>query len=189
MSSASSLPLGGTGRYLSPLSRLLSLGCLVAVVAMPFLVVGMWALDAPAELYASMVPKPEPHALPPQLDGWQRLVGAGLALIPAAFSMVALVRVRRCFDSFAAGLYFEAGVVAGLRGFAGMTALSCGIGFLLQPVFSGLLSLHNPVGQRFISVGVSSEQIRSLFFAGMVWIIAAVMAKAVALAQENSEFV
>ncbi|NFV78945.1 DUF2975 domain-containing protein [Magnetospirillum aberrantis] len=170
-------------------SRLLSLGCLVAVFVLPVLVVGKWALDDPASLYAAMVPKKGASPLPDLLEPWQRGVGAVLSLVPTALAMVALLRVRRCFDSFAAGLCFDGSVVTGLRGFAGMSALSCAAGMVLQPPLSALLSWQNPAGQRFISIGVGSDQVGTLFFAAMVWIIAAVMAKAVAMARENAEFV
>lgn len=178
-----------SSRRLGRFSRLLSLACLLGVVALPLIVSWQWAQEDPASLYASLVPKMGADPLPERLDPWQRLVGAGLTLIPVAFSMLALLRVRRCFDSFAAGRYFEAAVVDGLRGFAGMTALSCAVGFVLQAPLSALLSWHNAEGHRFISFGIGSEQVRTLFFAATVWIIAAVMARAVALARENAEFV
>jgi hypothetical protein len=52
-----------------------------------------------------------------------------------------------------------------------------------------VLTAGAPAGQRALSLGFGSNELLTLLFAGMVWQIAAVMAKAVALAEENAQFV
>jgi len=46
-----------------------------------------------------------------------------------------------------------------------------------------------PAGPRALSLSLGSNELLTLLFAGMVWQIAAVMARAVALAEENAQFV
>jgi hypothetical protein len=52
-----------------------------------------------------------------------------------------------------------------------------------------VLTAGAPVGQRALALGFGSNELLTLLFAGMVWQIAAIMAKAVALAEENAQFV
>jgi len=52
-----------------------------------------------------------------------------------------------------------------------------------------VLTLGAPAGQRALAMGLGSNELLTLLFAGMVWQISAVMAKAVALAEENAQFV
>jgi hypothetical protein len=52
-----------------------------------------------------------------------------------------------------------------------------------------VLTLGAPAGQRALSLGLGSNELLTLLFAGMVWQIAAVMTRAVALAEENAQFV
>lgn len=174
------------------LSRVLSAGCLLAIVVAPLAVVWLWATADAAALYRSLsgggMAVDAARLLAP-VDPWQRAAGAGLSLIPVGLSMMALARARRCLDRFAGGVCFDPAVVTGLRGFAGWSALSVAVGLVLQAPLSALVSLNNPPGERFVSLGIGSEQIYSLFFAGLVWLIAAVMAQAVTIARENAEFV
>ncbi|CAH2602227.1 conserved membrane protein of unknown function [Rhodovastum atsumiense] len=179
-------------RHVRRLSLLLSLACLVAILALPVLVIGKWATAEPTELYRMVVAAngSAPVAnLPDRLDAWQRVLGVMLAMVPCAFTMLALGHARRCFGLFARGVCFDHRIVSALRGFAGGITLSVGLEFLMQAPLSALLSWHNPVGHRFITFGIGTEPVQSLLFAGAVWIIAAVMASAEALAQENAAFV
>jgi hypothetical protein len=172
-------------------SRLLSLGCLLAIVGLPVLVVGQWALKDAASLFWTTLPRPmgTDVVVPAGIETWQRAAGAFLTLIPVAFTVAALVQARRCFRLFAAGIYFDTRAVIALRGFAGLTALSVAAGFIVQAPLSLVLTCLNPVGQRSITLALGNEQIGTLFFAGLVWVIAAVMASAVSLAEENAKFV
>ncbi|AWK87471.1 DUF2975 domain-containing protein [Azospirillum thermophilum] len=172
-------------------SRLMAAGCLAALVVTPLLVCWWWATADVADLYISVTQGswPAPGRPYPPLDPWQRAAGCLLTLIPVGVTMAGLVRARRCFALFADGVYFDLRVVAGLRGFAGLSALATALGFVVQAPASALLSLQNPAGERFVTLGIGSGQIYPLFFAGMVWLIAAVMAQAVAIARENAEFI
>ena len=54
---------------------------------------------------------------------------------------------------------------------------------------TALLTLNNPPGQRHLSVGIGSDLVFTLFFAGLVWLMAAVIAQGQTLAEENEGFV
>lgn len=60
---------------------------------------------------------------------------------------------------------------------------------LATPVLSLLLTVHAPAGEHVIAAGINSEQVHKLLFVAIFWQIAAVMTRAVNLAEENSQFV
>ena len=76
-----------------------------------------------------------------------------------------------------------------LRGFAAGFFASVVTGFFVAMAISVVLTLGAPAGQRALAVGLGSNELITLLFAGMVWQIAAVMSRAVALAEENAQFV
>ncbi len=61
--------------------------------------------------------------------------------------------------------------------------------FLTTPVLTFLITLGAGPGNYQVSVNFSSTQALTLLFAGIVWQVAAVMTRAVALAEENAQFV
>lgn len=172
-------------------SGALSAACLAGIVVLPLLVAGRWVFAAPDALLISdlsHIGARDPRILGP-VDDWQRLAGAVLQLISLGFALVGLAHARRCFGLFARGSYFDERVVRSLRGFAGMSALSVAAGLVLQAPLTAVVSFHNPPGHRFIEIGLSSQEVYSLFFSATVWLIAAVMSRAVLIARENSQFV
>ncbi|EWS62519.1 hypothetical protein Y695_04255 [Hydrogenophaga sp. T4] len=52
-----------------------------------------------------------------------------------------------------------------------------------------LLTLHNPPGLRHLALGIGSDHLFTFFFAGLVWLMAAVIGQGQALAEENERFV
>jgi len=173
------------------LSRILSFACLVGIVGLPLAVVGHWIFADSGSLLVSDLADIGAHdpRILGSVDPWQRLAGTVLDLIPTGFTIMALIHVRRCFQSFRHGIYFEGHVASALRGFAGMSALSVALGVVLHAPLSAVVSFNNPPGQRFVEIGLSSHEVYALFIAATVWLIAAVMAKAVGIAHENAEFV
>ena len=49
--------------------------------------------------------------------------------------------------------------------------------------------MNNPPGMRHLSVSFGSDQVFTLFFAGMVWLMAAVIGQGQKLAEENASFI
>ena len=169
------------------LSLLLAHTCLAFTVVLPFLVVGYWLIADAAQLaaHAKLAGLQIDHAL----ALWQRQAGAAITLIPLGLLLTGLWHVRRCFLLFADGRYFELQAIHSLRRFAACTCASVVASLFSTPALSVLLTISNAPGQRQLAIGVSSEQLFTLFIAGMVWLIAAVMTHACALAEENAGFV
>jgi hypothetical protein len=61
--------------------------------------------------------------------------------------------------------------------------------FVVQAPITYLISMHNPPGHRFISLGFGSDDVEMLFLAGVTFVIARVMAEARRVAEENAGFV
>jgi hypothetical protein len=120
---------------------------------------------------------------------WQRMLVVALGMVPVCCAAYGLVCAMRCFSGFSQAEYFSVRTVRYLRGFAAGVFASVVAGFLVSMLTSVLLTAGIPAGQRALAVGLGSNELLTLLFAGMVWQIAAVMAKAVALAEENAQFV
>jgi hypothetical protein len=168
------------------LSSLLGFGCLLLAVSMPPFALGVaWfsaetfvrGLNLSATLTAG------------SLSAYQRVVLEVMVLVPTLFESYGLLCARRCFQSFARGEYFNLAVVTGLRGFAAGMFLAVIAALLAHPLASFLLTLFAPAGQHTVSFGVDSGQLLRLLFCGILWQIAAVVGKAIRLAQENAQFV
>lgn len=174
-------------RRIQRLSELLARSCLVLIIGLPIAVVAFWlnadvaGLAVHAHLRELVIEQP--------LALWQRLGGAGITLIPLGLLLAGLWQVRRCFQSFATGHYFELSTVRHLRHFAAWTCASVLASFVATPALSILLTLNNAPGHRQLALSIGSDQLFTLFIAGMVWLIAAVMTHACALAEENAQFI
>ena len=90
---------------------------------------------------------------------------------------------------FAQGQVFTLQATALLGRFAGWVAWAALASMLAGSATSVLLTLNNPPGQRHLSVGIGSDLVFTLFFAGLVWLMAAVIAQGQTLAEENEGFV
>lgn len=120
---------------------------------------------------------------------WQRSLAVLLGLLPVCCASYGLVCAMRCFSGFSQAEYFSLRTVRYLRGFAAGIFASVVAGFLVSMLIGVVLTAGMPTGPRSLAVGLGSNELLTLLFAGMVWQIAAVMAKAVALAEENAQFV
>ena len=177
------MPLSRIRRF----SLLMDRFCLLLIVGAPLIVIGYW-LEADQDLLTS-----NPHlgrlVLQHPIVLWQRLAGAAITLVPLGMVLVGVAHSRGCFRLFAAGRYFVPEVVTHLRRFAAWFGGSVVAGFLVLPLLSVMLTIHNAPGDRQLVIGVNSDLLSTLFISGMVWLIAAVMGHAHALAEENSQFV
>ena len=120
---------------------------------------------------------------------WQSGLAALIGMLPVCAMAYGLLRARPCFLGFVRGDTFSLGTVQHLRGFAvGMFAAA--VAGLLSPVLiSVLLTFGAPPGQRALSLGIGSNEVLMLLFAGIVWQIARVMTQAVELADEHAQIV
>ena len=168
------------------LSRVMVVICHAVAVLLPLGLAAFW-LAAPAELLAAQ------GKVPP---GWlvsfgplERVVGLAISFISLTPLVWGLTGAGLSFRSFAAGDLFGRQATGGLRRF------SLGLLFsaILQPVVMALLSVlmswEAPAGQRQLVLGVSSDTLLVVLFAGMVAIIGWVLAEASVIAEENAQFV
>lgn len=183
---------GAFGAPASPrVSSVLSGICLLLALALPAFVLYNLTVS-PAQVLGERLgisASLTPTSLRFQLAAWQRVAVVALGALPVLCMAFGLTHARRCFQSFSRREYFTLGVVRGLRGLAVGVFLSNVSGLLTVPLLSMLVTLSAPQGHRSITLGLDSTQLLTMLFAGLVWQIATVMAKAVVLAEENSQFV
>ena len=118
-----------------------------------------------------------------------RLLALLCEFFSVGFSMWALWSLRRLFLIYAHGEVFSSGAFRALNNVA--VALFGGViaSFVMQGPISFLLSYPLGPGHRYISLGFGSADLSSLFVAGVVLVIARVMAEARRVAEENAGFV
>jgi hypothetical protein len=168
------------------LSRVMAILCLVTALLLVAAMAYYWlATPAGALLAAASVS----GATPPDI-GWNlRLGGLAISMIPLSALIYGLMQARRCFTEFAGGRIFSMQTVGGLKVFSIAIAVSALLKPLAGAALSLLLSLAVVSGGRTLALTVGSDTLLTLLFAGMVAVIAWVMTDAVALADENAQFV
>lgn len=109
--------------------------------------------------------------------------------VSVGFTMWALWSLRRLFLIYAKGEVFSFGAFRALNNVA--LALFGGVigTFIMQGPISYILSYPLGPGHRYISLGFGSGDVATLFMAGVVLVIARVMAEARRVAEENAGFV
>lgn len=164
--------------------------CAVLAVALPLAVLYQ-LVTTPTEglLLRSGVSLSTVQAAMLEVELWQRILVVGLGMVPVCCASYGLVCAMRCFSGFSQSEYFSLRNVRCLRGFAAGIFASVVAGFFVSMAISVVLTLGAPAGQRALAMGLGSNELITLLFAGMVWQISAVMAKAVALAEENAQFI
>jgi hypothetical protein len=118
-----------------------------------------------------------------------RLMALACALVPFGFSMWALWSLRRLFLLYANGEVFSPGALSALNHVA--LALFGGVvaDFVMQAPISFALTYALGHGHREIDLSFGSGDVSTLFMAGVVLVIARVMAEARRVADENAKFV
>lgn len=169
------------------ISRVMALVCLALIVLLPVALVYYWATTSAPELAAQG--NLQASAIHGPLLQWQRLAGAAVTAVPLVLLLVGVWQAKRCFDLFVQGRVFTAKAVDCLRRFAGWVAAAALAAIVAGAVTSVLLTLNNPPGMRHLSLGISSNHLFTLFFAGLVWLMADVIGQGQALAEENERFV
>lgn len=169
------------------LSRAMVRACWALMLLLPVALAGYWALASHPELAVrGNLPV---GAIQQPLQAWQRLACAVAMAVPLALFVAGLWHAQRCFAQFAKGQVFTDQATGHLRRLAGWVAASALAAMVAGAVVSVLLTLGNAPGSRHLAVGIGSDQVLTLFFAGMVWLIAEVMDQGQRLARENEQFV
>lgn len=174
-------------RHVRRTSRLMVWACWGLIVLLPAALVAYWAV-AGGEQLAGHANLPA-SAIGAPLLPWQRLAGALVMGLPLALLLVGLWQAKRCFEQFAQGRVFTEQATDLLRRFAGWVAAAALAAIVASAATSVLLTLHNPPGMRHLALGIGSNHLFTFFFAGLVWLMAAVIGQGQALAEENERFV
>lgn len=174
-------------RRVRRLSRWMEWACWLLLVLLPLALVFYWATASDAVLAAHA--RLSPQAIQGPITGWQRAASGAVMAIPLGLLLAGVWQARRCFAMFARGQVFTRQATTLLGRFAGWVAWAALASMLAGGLGSVLLTLHNPPGQRQLALGIGSDQVFTLFFAGTVWLMAAVIAQGRSLAEENEGFV
>lgn len=169
------------------ISRFMVMACVALITLLPVTLVWYWATTSAPEL--AVQGNLQPGAIQQPLQVWQRVAAGAVTAVPLALLLMGIWQAKRCFAQFAQGQVFTVQAVDGLRRFAGWVAAAALAAIVAGVVTSVLLTLHNAPGTRQLAVGVSSNQVFTLFFAGLVWLMADVIGQGQALAEENERFV
>ena len=180
-------PADLNSQRLQRVSRFLTQACLVLIVVLPPVYAWFWVTASPDQL-ATRVNLPA-NVIQGPLMVWQRVVGGLISAVPLGLFLAGLWQARKCFDLFAGGQVFTLNAVGALKRFAILAAASFASSLVVSTALSTLLTIRNVPGTRQISIGLSTDQVFALFFAGMVWLMAAVIAQGLHLAEENANFV
>ncbi|HKD22843.1 MAG TPA: DUF2975 domain-containing protein [Rhizomicrobium sp.] len=118
-----------------------------------------------------------------------RLLALVCAFAPTAFTMWALWSLRRLFLLYAEGSVFSAEALEALNHVAVALFAGVVVAFIMQAPISLALTWARGAGHREISLSFGSGDVARLFMAGVVLVIARVMAEARRVADENAKFV
>lgn len=118
-----------------------------------------------------------------------RLMALVAALGPTAFTMWALWSLRRLFLLYAKGEVFSAHALSALNQVAVALFASVIVTFAAGAPISLALTWARGAHHREISLSFGSGDVTTLFIAGVVLVIARVMAEAGRMADENAKFV
>ena len=122
--------------------------------------------------------------------GWEiRLASMAISALPLACLIWGLLRVRRCFEAFAQDHVFTLENVHRLRDFAIAVFASTLLKPLAGAALSILLSWQTYATGKTLVVNFGSDTLLALLFAGLIAVIAWIMAEAMAIADENAQFI
>jgi hypothetical protein len=173
------------------LNALLAIACLVLGIALPAMTL-YGLVTMPAEVWlAKLDVRSSPAGDQPgwRIAQWQSGVALLVGMLPVVGVAYGLLRARLCFRGFVRGESFSLGTVRHLRGLATGMLASAAAALLSPALASVLLTWGAPAGQHALSLGVGTNEVLMLLFAGIVWQIAHVMAQAVELAEEHAQIV
>jgi hypothetical protein len=159
--------------------------CAALALALPLLTVAWLLYDWPASFLQT------PAALAPKgltSSPLRQVAALLLSLLPVLLMARALWCARVCLSALARRDYFSRAPVQALRGFAAW-AFAAGLAGVLVPAAVLLLLTLGGPGPATLSLSLGSQQLFLLVFSALAWQIAAVLARAVVLAEEHAQIV
>lgn len=173
-----------------PLGRLSAVMCVIVAVGGALAELALaWVWLVPTYVEALVVPRLGLGSVPVVLDGWTRLSGFTVSMLPMAVLFYLLHQAYELFDAYRVGDVFTDAAPVRLRRIGlSMVALA-----LLRPITTTLLGIvltvANEPGQSIVSVGVSIDDYMIAAFGGLIVAISHVMVEAKRLADENRQII
>ncbi len=168
-------------------TRAMSRICALLAVGLPS-VTAMYLINGwPSALAAAASSLSVPVRMA-DLAPWRLMVSGALAMLPVLAMGAALWRASLCLSAYARGNYFSLAAVRDLRGFSALMFVA-GVASTAVPTLIVLLLTLGGPGRASLALGISSQHVFLLLFAGVTWRIAAVLAKGVALAEDHAQIV
>lgn len=123
------------------------------------------------------------------LPWWQRTGAILLSSLPLMILAYGLFNLARLFRTYAKQAYFSADAALYLGRTAKMVILWVIARLLCEPLLSVWLTMHNPVGERLITLTCSPGDVMTLFLGACIGLIAHILKKASQIHAENKMFV
>lgn len=120
---------------------------------------------------------------------WQTLGGILLSSIPLMALVSGLNHLRQLFQSYARGEYFSSAAALHLGKVGKAVALWVLLDFVCEPMLSVWVTMHEPVGQRLITLSITAPSFVALFLAACISVIARILWQASEVDSENRTFV
>jgi hypothetical protein len=169
------------------ISRLMYGVCTVATVAIPLLIIGMWAsFEYWGPSHPQFAPIPN---IPDTLDLPTRLLAGAIGLLQASIAVFAVWRLRQLFGLYAQGLIFTTENTRCMRHFAAAVVAFAIAKPITGALLSVVLTMNNPPGQRQLAISAGSSELTTLFIGGVFLIIAWIMDEAREMAEEQAEII
>ncbi len=127
--------------------------------------------------------------LPIVVDQRARLLGAAATLPSVLLGLLAMWHLWRLFGEYHGGRVFALAAQRHLRSFAAAMLASALLAPLLRAAVGVALTWGNPPGQRVLALTLSWNDYTAVLCGAVLLAVAAVMADAVRLAEENEGFV
>jgi hypothetical protein len=168
----------------------LAYACLALAFALPLASLYFLFHDWPNALLAAFAGTASPSQLASlqSLGTVRSIVVVALALVPVALMALSLWHAHLCFIRFSFREYFSREAVLRMWKFAlamFLAAIACTV---VPPLISVALTVGGPQKASLV-VSMGTQHLILFLFAGVVWQLASVLAKAAALAEENAQFV
>lgn len=178
-----------TGQERARIERLSGVMSWVALVFAAFAVITgglvLWFADAQTLLTSAGLQPPSETQAP---DHGLRLALLAVNLPASLLTGYALWRLSAAFRAFSQGDFFGRTGLLALRGFAIALLLSVIVDVVGNTVSSIMLSLWL-TGQGAVAIMFGTTELFAIATAGLFWVIAAILAEAARLEDENRQFV
>lgn len=117
------------------------------------------------------------------------LATAFVAVIPAAMFLMCLLQAWQLFGLAGRNQLYSVSGQAVLGRLGKLAVAAASLGFVTRTIVGLMLTWANPPGQKMLMIGIGSGEMTGLLVGLLVFLFAAVVRDATALAQENATFI